>query len=197
MELVVATRNQGKLKEIRRLLAGVGIDVLSLAEFPDLPEVEEDGETFAENARKKGETVARLTGRLTLADDSGLTVEALGGDPGVRSARYAGESASDADNNRKLLAALDGIPRDRRQGAFVCVMALCPPEGECTFFEGRVEGEILESPRGEEGFGYDPLFLVPQRGMTMAELPIDVKNALSHRGEALRKVVEHLRRGDS
>lgn len=195
MELVVATGNQGKLREIRRLLADAGVRVLSLADFPHLPEVEEDGETFAENARKKAQTVARLTGRLTLADDSGLEVAALGGAPGVRSARYAGEGATDEDNNRKLLAALAAVPREERGGAFVCVMALCDPGGDCRFFEGRLEGEILEAPRGEEGFGYDPLFLLPGEGRTLAELPLEVKNALSHRGQALRKAMEHLRRG--
>jgi XTP/dITP diphosphohydrolase len=192
MELVVATRNAGKLREIRRLLAETGIRVLGLDAFADLPEIEEDGETFEANARKKAETVARLTGRLTLADDSGLVVDALGGQPGVRSARFAGVDATDEENNLKLLEELAGAPRERRGAAFHCAMALCRPEDECLLFFGRVPGIILDAPRGEEGFGYDPLFLVREYGKTMAELPLDVKNRISHRGQALRRAVDHL-----
>ncbi len=193
MELVVATRNAGKLKEIRRLLDEQGVRVLGIDEFPDLPEVEEDAESFAGNAQKKAETIACLTGRLTLADDSGLEVEALGGAPGVRSARFAGEGANDEANNRRLLEELRSVPAGKRRGAFVCVMALCTAQGECRFFEGRIEGEILAAPRGEGGFGYDPLFFLPQTGRTMAEIPLEEKNAISHRGQALRQVVDHLR----
>lgn len=193
MELVVATRNQGKLREIRALLEGSGIVVFGLDAFPDLPEVEEDGATFEANARKKAATVARLTGRLTLADDSGLEVAALGGRPGVHSARFAGASARDADNNAKLLQALAAIPTEKRQGAFCCAMALCDSDGECRVFFGRVEGIVLESPRGEGGFGYDPLFLVREYGRTMAELPMEIKNRISHRGQALRQALEVLR----
>ncbi|MEJ2199806.1 MAG: XTP/dITP diphosphatase [Desulfuromonadaceae bacterium] len=194
MELLVATRNAGKLKEIQCLLNELGIGVRGLADFPDLPEVVEDGATFADNATKKAQTIARLTGLPTLADDSGLEVEALGGQPGVYSARYAGAGASDADNNRKLLAALAGIAVRQRQAAFCCVMALSlggePPQ----LFHGRVAGLILERQRGDGGFGYDPLFLVKEYGKTMAELPLEVKNRISHRGQALRQVVEFLRR---
>lgn len=193
MELVIATRNQGKLREIRRLLEATEVRVLGLDVFPDLPEVEEDGETFADNARKKAVTVARLTGRLTLADDSGLEVMHLGGAPGVRSARYAGANADDAANNRKLLAALAGVPRAGRRGAFVCAMALCGPDGGCRFFSGRLEGIIGEEPRGDGGFGYDPLFLVPEYGKTLAELPLEIKNRISHRGQALRQALAYLR----
>jgi XTP/dITP diphosphohydrolase len=193
MELVVATRNQGKLREIRALLEGSGIVVFGLDAFPDLPEVEEDGATFEANARKKAATVARLTGRLTLADDSGLEVAALGGRPGVHSARFAGDSARDADNNAKLLQTLAAIPPEKRQGAFCCVMALCDSDGECRVFFGKVEGIVLESPRGEGGFGYDPLFLVREYGRTMAELPMEIKNRISHRGQALRQALEVLR----
>lgn len=192
MKLLVATRNAGKLKEIRRLLADRGISVLSLADFPELPEVVEDGDTFADNARKKAFETARRTGLPTLADDSGLAVEALDGAPGVRSARYAGEHATDAMNNRKLLAAMRDIPAGRRQAAFLCAMALCTAEGECRLFAGRVEGEILPQPRGAEGFGYDPLFLVPEYGLTMAELSVEIKNRISHRGQALRQALAHL-----
>jgi XTP/dITP diphosphohydrolase len=193
MDLVVATRNQGKLREIRALLEGSGIVVFGLDAFPELPEVEEDGATFEANALKKAATVARLTGRLTLADDSGLEVAALGGRPGVHSARFAGDSARDADNNAKLLQTLAAIPPEKRQGAFCCAMALCDSEGECTVFFGKVEGIVLESPRGEGGFGYDPLFLVREYGLTMAELPMEIKNRISHRGQALRQALEVLR----
>jgi len=196
MELVVATRNQGKLREIRHLLAETEIRVLGLDAFADLPEVEEDGETFADNACKKAVTVAHLTGCLTLADDSGLEVVHLDGSPGVRSARYAGDEADDAANNRKLLAELAGVPQRQRRGAFVCAMALCGPDGDCRFFFGRLEGIIAEEPRGAGGFGYDPLFLVPEYGKTLGELPLDIKNRISHRGQALRQALDYLRSTD-
>ena len=191
-ELVVATRNAGKLREIRHLLEGAGIAVLGLDTFRAIPEIEEDGDTFAANAAKKAETVARLTGRPCLADDSGLTVDALGGAPGVHSARYAGVQGDDAANNARLLRELADVPPERRQGAFCCVMALSDPGAVTHFFEGRVAGRILAAPRGSEGFGYDPLFLVEELGQTMAELPLAQKNRISHRGQALRQVVDHL-----
>lgn len=196
MDLLVATRNAGKLREIRRLLAETGIRVLSLADFPELPEVVEDGRTFAANARKKGEEIAARSGLLALADDSGLSVTALDGAPGVHSARYAGVGATDAANNRKLLEALREVPAERRQAAFICVMALCRPDGDCQLFDGRIEGRILDAPRGEEGFGYDPLFFVPEYARTMAELPLELKNRISHRGEALRKVLARLQQAE-
>ena len=195
MELVVATRNQGKLREIRRLLQGSPVTVLGLDAFADLPAVEEDGDTFTANARKKAQSVARRTGRLTLADDSGLVVAALGGAPGVHSARFAGPDASDVANNRKLLQALAAVPVAQRTAAFHCTMALCTPQGDCRFFDGQVAGVILEAPRGDGGFGYDPLFLVREYGKTMAELPLDIKNRISHRGQALRQVLAALRGG--
>jgi len=194
MELLVATRNAGKLKEIRRLLGELGIEVKGLDAFPEFPEIEEDGETFAANAVKKAEAANKFTGLATLADDSGLEVAALDGAPGVRSARYAGARATDADNNRKLLAALRDVPAERRQGAFCCAMALVRPGEEPRVFHGRVEGLILDAERGSGGFGYDPLFLVREYGKTMAELPLEVKNRISHRGQALRQVVEFLRK---
>ncbi len=194
MEVVVATGNQGKLREIRRLCADRGIEVLGLDAFPGAPVVVEDGATFAENAFKKALALARFSGRLTLADDSGLTVSALDGAPGVHSARFAGPEADDGANNRKLLAALQGIPTASRQAAFCCVMALCLPNGECQNFEGRLEGVLLDKPRGSEGFGYDPLFLVREYGKTLAELPLEVKNRISHRGQALRQVLDWLQK---
>ncbi len=194
MKLLVATGNQGKLKEIRLLLAATGIEVVGLDSLPEVPHIEEDGATFAANALKKGETMARLSGCLTLADDSGLEVEALGGAPGVQSARYAGVQGDDAANNRKLLVALKGLPRERRRAAFVCAMALCSPDAPGQLFFGRLPGIVLDEARGSGGFGYDPLFLVAEYGQTLAELSVETKNRISHRGQALRQALEVLRR---
>lgn len=193
MKLLIATGNAGKLKEIRRILEGVDVEVLGLDTVAGAPEVVEDADSFEGNARKKAETLAAFTGLPTLADDSGLEVDALGAAPGIHSARYAGEDATDADNNRKLLLALDGVEPEKRTGAFRCVMALCLPEEPCRFFEGRLKGRILEQPRGEGGFGYDPLFLVPEYGKALAELSLDVKNRISHRGQALRALLDFLK----
>lgn len=192
MELLVATRNKGKLKEIQRLLVDTGIIVKGLDECGDLPDVVEDGDTFAANAHKKAATMARLTGYVTLADDSGLAVEALDGQPGIYSARYAGEGATDADNNCKLLEALVHVPANQRQAAFHCALALCTPTEDCHLFEGRLDGVILEQARGTGGFGYDPLFVVPEYGRTLAELPLDIKNRISHRGQAFKRLVDYL-----
>ncbi len=192
MELVVATRNAGKLKEIRRLLESQDISILGLDQFPDAPEVEEDGDTFALNAAKKAETIAHVTGLPCLADDSGLTVAALQGRPGVHSARYSGVDATDRSNNQKLLEEMALVPEQQRQAAFCCVMALCLPDEPTHFFEGRVEGLILHQEQGGGGFGYDPLFWLPGFDCTMAELPLDIKNRISHRGQALRQLVDHL-----
>jgi XTP/dITP diphosphohydrolase len=193
LKLVVATGNPGKLREIRRLLADAGVEVRGLDEVGELPEIVEDGTTFEENALKKAGTVARATGFLTLADDSGLVVEALDGAPGVRSARYAGEDAGDDDNNRKLLAEMQGLAPERRAAAFCCAMALYRPDGWSRVFHGRLEGWITTRPRGEGGFGYDPLFLVPDYGKTLAELPAEIKNRISHRGQATRQALDCLR----
>lgn len=191
-ELVVATRNAGKLREIRHLLEGMEITVLGLDAFPGIPEIEEDGDTFAANAAKKAETVARLTGRLCLADDSGLTVAALDGAPGVHSARYAGVQGDDEANNARLVRELNAVPAGQRDAAFHCVMALAGPGRATELFEGRVAGRILDAPRGCGGFGYDPFFLVDGFGQTMAELPLEQKNLISHRGQALRQVIARL-----
>jgi XTP/dITP diphosphohydrolase len=196
MELVVASSNQGKLREIAALLQGRVARLLAPADFPDFPAVVEDGATFAENALKKARTAAQATGRPVIADDSGLVVDALGGRPGVFSARFAGEEASDAENNAKLLAELAGVPPERRRGAFHCVIALCFPDGDCRTFAGELHGILLDAPRGTEGFGYDPLFLVPEYGKTLAELPLAVKNRISHRGKALEALQTFLTSGD-
>lgn len=183
--LIVATRNRGKLTEIRKILEGIPCRILSLDEFSDLPEIEEDGATFEQNAVKKASTIAKITGLPTLADDSGLAVYALGGSPGVFSARYAGDKATDEMNNAKLLEALKDVPTESRGAAFHCVIALCMPDGSCATFDGELRGAILESPRGSDGFGYDPLFLVEGEGESLAEISLERKNSLSHRGRAL------------
>ena len=185
-DLVIATRNLGKLREIRNLLQDVPFRVLGLDVFPDAPEVDEDASTFAGNAEKKAVTIAAFTGCLTLADDSGLVVAALGGEPGVRSARYAGAEATDADNNRKLLQMLTGVDAANRQAAFHCAMVLAEPDGRVRHFGGLIKGVILEQLQGDGGFGYDPLFMVREYGQTMAQLPLTTKNRISHRGQALR-----------
>ena len=187
-ELVVATGNKGKLREFGELLRGVVDTILSPADFPGFPEVEEDGETFEANALKKARSAAIFTGRPVLADDSGLCVDYLGGRPGVHSARFAGEGAHDADNNALLLRELAGVPAGKRGAAFHCVIALCLPDGSCQSFDGSLAGEILEAPRGAGGFGYDPLFLVPEYGQTFSELPSEIKNAISHRGRAMQQL---------
>jgi len=189
MRLVVATRNAGKLKEIKKLLAPLGVHAEGLAELDCALDVIEDGDSFAANARKKATEIAALTGRLTLADDSGLVVDALAGEPGIYSARYAGAGSSDADNNARLLRELASVPAERRTAAFVCAMALADADGNCREFSGRLAGRILEAARGDEGFGYDPLFLVAEYGKTLAELPLEIKNRISHRGSALRQVI--------
>lgn len=191
-ELLVASGNKGKLREFGELLRGVVDTILSPADFPELPDVLEDGATFEENAIKKALSAARCTGRPVLADDSGLCVDFLGGRPGVYSARFAGEGATDADNNALLLRELAGVPAEKRGAAFHCVIALCLPDGTCRTFDGALSGVILEAPRGEGGFGYDPLFMVPEYGQTFSELPMEIKNAISHRGRAMRMLKEAL-----
>jgi XTP/dITP diphosphohydrolase len=187
-ELVVATRNAGKLKEIRQLLEGNVEVIFSLADFPDLPEIVEDGDTFEENALKKACLTSRKLGKPVLADDSGLCVDALAGKPGIFSSRFAGEDADDEANNLKLLTELAEIPIDRRSASFHCVIVLCFPDGSYHTFTGELKGVILGQGRGSSGFGYDPLFLVPEYDKTLAELPSDVKNRISHRGKALAEL---------
>lgn len=192
MKLLVATRNAGKLREIESLLAPGGIEVVGLQSVENAPEVVEDGSSFVANARKKALEVAIAANCLTLADDSGLVVPALNGAPGIFSARYAGVEATDAQNNHKLLEELKNVSTSRRQAYFCCVMALADPQGGCRTFEGRLNGVLLDELRGEQGFGYDPLFLVPEYGKTLAELSLEIKNRISHRGEALRQVIKSL-----
>jgi len=194
MDILLATRNRHKILEIAALL-GPGPRVLSLAERPEAPEVEEDAPTLEGNARKKAVATAAATGLWCLADDTGLEVEALGGAPGVLSARYAGAGCDYAANNRKLLEALRGVPPQRRRAVFRTVMALSDPRGgRVVLEEGRLEGAIAAQPAGTEGFGYDPIFLVPSRGKTLAQMSLAEKNGLSHRAAALTRMLPHLRR---
>ena len=168
------------------------VQILSLRDLPYLPPIVEDGSTFWENAFKKARIVAQYTDRLTIADDSGLEVDYLKGDPGVRSARFAGENASDAENNRKLLQCLKGIPLSQRGATFRCVIAVVDPQGRELAVEGTCSGVIGEQERGSQGFGYDPLFILPQLGKTLAEFPLDEKNRISHRGKALAALKDEL-----
>ncbi len=184
--LVIATHNAGKTDEIRALLKDFPIDIRNLDDFGPIPEVIEDGDTFEENAYKKASFTARVLGFPALADDSGLMVPALDGAPGVHSARWAGEAATDADRCRKLLQAMDGI--DDRRASFECVLSIAVPGGSALTYEGRCEGEITRAPSGEHGFGYDPVFYYPPLGRTFADLTRDEKGAVSHRGMALRDV---------
>jgi len=185
VELVLATGNEGKKVELIRLLAGLGINITSLSDYPEIPEIVEDADTFEANAFKKAREVAEATGKWVLADDSGLVVDVLGGAPGIHSARYAGKQGDFRANNAKLLSEMKDIPDGKRQARFVCFMALVSPDGEEWRSEGRCEGVISRDYAGNEGFGFDPLFFIPKKGKTMAELPMDEKNAISHRGLAL------------
>lgn len=185
--LVIATRNKGKVEEFKTLFSGFPVNIKSLNDFGPTPEPVEDGKTFEDNAYKKAHFTARVLGFPALADDSGLVVEALGGQPGVFSARYAGEGAGDEANIRKLLRAMEGVS-DRR-AAFECVIAISVPRGPALIYEGRCEGEITRDPRGENGFGYDPVFFYQPLGKTFAEMSQAEKNRVSHRGKAMTKLL--------
>lgn len=189
MKLLLATTNQGKLRELKQLLAPFALDLVGLDQLDGPPVVEEDGATFKDNAIKKALTLARFSGYLTLADDSGLSVDVLAGAPGVFSARYAGEQSDDKANNLKLVTELQKLPLNQRKAHFHCCIALAWPDGRCSTVEGQVDGLIIDQERGINGFGYDPLFLVPEYGKTMAELPAKMKNRISHRGQALQQLL--------
>jgi XTP/dITP diphosphohydrolase len=188
--IILATRNQGKIRELVPYFARIGWTLQGLP--ADAPLIIEDGLTFAENAHKKAETIARMYGMAALADDSGLEVDALGGRPGVYSARYAGENASDEMNNRKLLQEMVDVPVELRTARFVCVLALSIPGKRTLFFRGECEGRILREMRGTGGFGYDPLFYLPHLDKSMAELTVEQKNQISHRAQAMRKLTDYL-----
>jgi len=190
--LVIGTRNRGKFREIAAILAPLAVDPVPLDAFPDVPPVPETGDTFEANARAKALGYARATGQWALADDSGLAVDALGGAPGVRSARWGGQEGNDAMNNAALLRALAGHPPETWTARFRCVMALATPEGVLAVTEGACEGVITDRPAGENGFGYDPHFYLPDRGRTMAQLVPEEKNRISHRARALAAMKERL-----
>lgn len=194
MEIVLATRNKKKVEEIRRITIDLPITILSLDNFPDCPETIEDRDTFEGNAIKKAIEVCACTGKPALADDSGLEVDALGGAPGVYSARYAGNSGggNDVRNYEKLLSELKNIPDEKRGARFVCCMALAFPGGSVKTFFGYVEGRIGHEPKGETGFGYDPVFIPKNYKHTFAEMSGDEKDRLSHRGKALVKLASSL-----
>jgi XTP/dITP diphosphohydrolase len=191
-ELLIATKNEGKVREITDLLKDCDIKVLSLADFPKAPEVVEDGLTFRANALKKAVEMALFTGKLTMGEDSGLEVDALDGRPGVISARYSGEGANDEKNNAKLLKELAGVPLEKRTARYRSVIALADKTGILELVEDSCEGLIALEPRGTNGFGYDPLFYVPQHQKTFGELPLSVKQTMSHRGKALRRILRVL-----
>lgn len=184
--IVLATRNKGKVKEINEMLKNFPVEIKGLNEFGPIPEVEEDGETFDDNAYKKASFTAKVLGLPAIADDSGLVVNALDGAPGVISARYAGENATDADNIKKLLDAMKG--KTDRKAAFQCVISIAVPSGPALTYEAKCEGEITTEPKGTGGFGYDPVFYYPPYGKTFAESSMEEKNKASHRGKALTQV---------
>ncbi len=187
MRLLIATHNRGKLKEYREIFADLPLELVTLDDVGMRDDVDETGATFAENARLKAMQFARQSNLLTLADDSGLEVDALGGEPGVRSKRYAGENATDAERIAFLLEKLREVPRAERAARFRCAICIAMPNGTLYETAGACEGEIIFAPRGTNGFGYDPIFLFPDRGVTMAELSDEEKNKISHRANAASK----------
>jgi len=191
-ELVLATRNRHKVTELVALLGDLGITIRTLDEFPDAPDVVEDGDTCEANAVKKARAIAESTGLPAVADDTGLEVDALGGRPGVYAARYAGEDATYEDNCRKLLRELTGVPREKRTARFLTVAAIVLPSDGIRVAQGTLEGVIAEEARGTLGFGYDPVFLIPELGKTLAQLSAEQKNTISHRAKAFAKVREIL-----
>ncbi len=192
MRIIFATKNQNKMREIREILGDLGWEILSMEEAGIDVEIEENGETFEENALLKAQAVAALCDDIVLADDSGLEIDALDGGPGIYSARYAGEDTPFEVKNQLLLALIDGVPHEERTARFVCAVAAVVPGHEPIVVRGTFEGTIAEEPAGENGFGYDPIFYVEERGCTSAELSPEEKNAMSHRGNALRGMREKL-----
>ena len=195
MNIVLATRNKKKIEEIKRIVRDMPATIYTLDDFPGCPEVEEDGKTFEENAVKKARAVSKYAKMPALADDSGLEVYALGGAPGVFSARYAGKGASDRDNTEKLLNEMSSVPNDNRGARFVCCIALAFPDSRVETFSGYAEGLIGKEPKGANGFGYDPVFYPKGHGRTFAEMSDKEKDLLSHRGAALVRLYDFLKRG--
>ena len=196
-EIVLATRNRHKVEELAALLGDLGVRLRTLADFPDAPEVEEDGATCEANAIKKACEIARVTGLTAVADDTGLEVDALDGRPGVYAARYAGEHATYEDNCRKLVQELEGVPHERRTARFITVAAIAVPGEPAQVTKGVLSGYITEEASGSEGFGYDPVFYVPELKATLAEISVEQKNRISHRAKAFLQAKELLRKRQS
>ena len=193
IDVVIATRNTGKMNEMRKMLFNTSFSAFSLDEVSVLEEVEEAGTSFEENAMLKAKTYGKLSGKLTIADDSGIEVDALGGAPGIYSARYGGDGKDDQDRNKLLLENVEGIPEHQLTARFRCVVALWNPiDNTIVTFDGKIEGKITRNVRGENGFGYDPLFFFPEKNKTLAELTLIEKERVSHRGEAMRKALAYM-----
>ena len=187
-EVIIATKNPGKAREFEHIFAPRGVEVRTLLDFPEIADVEETGKTFEENAILKAEAVSTILNKMVIGDDSGLMVDALEGRPGIYSARFAGEPKNDQANTAKLLKELSGVPEKERTARFYCALAVAVPNQETLTVSGTCEGRILDEPRGTNGFGYDPVFYVPEKGAAMAELSSDEKNKISHRANALKKL---------
>lgn len=194
IDIVLATRNQHKVEELKQMLADMPVHILSLQDYPEMPEIEETGTTFAENAQIKAIAVVEATGKIALADDSGLEIDALNGQPGVYSNRFGGPGASDRDKYMRILDLLEDVPDEIRTARFRAAIAISTPDGETVTVEGACEGRIAREPHGEMGFGYDPVFYIPEFRKTMAELLPEEKNAISHRGKALEAAKDVLRK---
>ena len=191
--LVIATRNNDKVRELKALLADMDVEIIALADYPDAPHVIEDGATLEQNAVKKVTSAFSFTKEASIADDSGLEVDALGGKPGVFSSRFAGDDATYEDNNKKLLRLLRAIPPHKRGARFRCCVAIASPDGKVEVVEGRCSGKIADAPRGKKGFGYDPLFIIPRYNKTFAELSPGLKNRISHRAKAMARAKKVLK----
>ncbi|MDF2607685.1 MAG: XTP/dITP diphosphatase [Bacillales bacterium] len=192
MEILIATKNIGKINEFKSMFEILGHNIKSLFDFPDIPDIEETGTTFEENAIIKARELSKITGKIVISDDSGLEVDALNGEPGVYSARYAGNFKNDEDNISLVLEKLIDVPTEKRTARFVCVIAVAFPSGNIETFKGICEGIITTEKKGSEGFGYDPIMYIPKLDRTMAELTKEEKNQISHRGNALRKMLDKM-----
>ena len=192
MRLIIATGNEDKVREIDEILAGTGFEAVSMKQAGYNPDIVEDGTTFEENALKKAMAVHELCKEYVMADDSGLCIDALDGAPGVYSARFCGEDSTYEEKFKKIFEMLAGVPEEQRTAQFVCAIAVVKPDGTSFTVRGEVRGVLHEEPKGENGFGYDPIFYVPEFGMTTAQMDPEVKNSISHRGRALRAMVEKL-----
>lgn len=194
MDIIMATGNSNKVREIREMLDGSDLNIISMKDAGIDVEIIEDGLTFEDNARIKAETVRDACGKIVIADDSGLEIDFLGGEPGIHSSRFMGEDTSYDIKNAALLEKLDGVPDEKRSARFICAMAIAYPDRATSVFRGVFEGRIAYKSAGENGFGYDPIFYLPERGCTSAELLPEEKNSISHRGQALKMAVEELQK---